>query len=354
MNRKEITARENHESQNCSPSETGGERGLEPNPPDPMADEIQKGFRNPLRVIFFNLRTLIGFALCYRLFVLLVVFPLLSYMERLLPFVNGNSNITMYNAKESLLNPLSWLVLLLIGVTVCWFSAMEQYGLLRIIQAAVLRKKITLKQAFAATFHISIEQFRLKNVMLLPYFLIVLQFGYINDSSSVTRFIAVPGFILEHFVKYPIYRIFFFAFIVLATVIGILILYSVPIMTVEGDDFPTACRKSVQMQSWKNLLWLLLRVLYLLFLLVFATVVFTVLLSVGTGAFVHWLEPSVDMFDVMTNEKVGLVLELLTTSVFSWIGLGVLSTLLMTSLYRYQLEKTGRVRGLRETSGLAG
>ena len=88
---------------------------------------------------------------------MLIVFPLLSYSERLLLVVNQESNIAMYNVVDMLKNPLSWVVLLFMGILMSIFTAVEQIGILRILNASVFNIKADAKQTFADTANIIIE-----------------------------------------------------------------------------------------------------------------------------------------------------------------------------------------------------
>ena len=70
----------------------------------------------PFGLVRENLRGIMLFEALYRLLVWLVFFPILTWIYRLLPFVNGTSIIAAYNINRVFRNPLSWLVFALIAV----------------------------------------------------------------------------------------------------------------------------------------------------------------------------------------------------------------------------------------------
>ena len=75
----------------------------------------------PFGLVRNNLTSLMRFELIYRILTMFVFFPLITWIYRLLPFVNKTSVITTQNLKRVVLNPLSWIVMAVIIflMTVC-------------------------------------------------------------------------------------------------------------------------------------------------------------------------------------------------------------------------------------------
>ena len=315
---------------------------------EPKCDEmVRRAIRSPFLLIRRNYRALISFELRYKIFVMLIVFPLLSYSERLLLVVNQESHIAMYNVVDMLKNPLSWVVLLFMGILMSIFTAIEQIGILRILNASVFNIKADAKQTFADTANIIIQQCKWKNLTILPYFLIVFPIAQAFDTSSVTRFIRIPGFILEHFQKYPVFQYGYIAACLILTLLSMRIIYAMTIMTVEGDDFPTACRKSLKLTTLKRLPSLLLAMFKTVLLYGTLVVIFSILVLVLIFGVIHWLEPAYDLMNLLTTEFL-MIYTLAVGTIASWIFISFFQSVVMSNYYGYCFKDTGMVPPLRK------
>ena len=315
---------------------------------EPKCDEmVRRAIRSPFLLIRRNYQALISFELRYKVFVMLIVFPLLSYSERLLLVVNQESNIAMYNVVDMLKNPLSWGVLLFMGILMSIFTAVEQIGILRILNASVFNIKADAKQTFADTANIIIEQCKWKNLTILPYFLIVFPIAQAFDTSSVTRFIRIPGFILEHFQKYPVFQYGYIAACLILTLLSMRIIYSMTIMTVEGDDFPTACRKSLKLTTLKRIPSLLLAMIKTVLLYGTLVVIFSILVLALIFGVIHWLEPAYDLMNLVTTEFI-MIYTLAVGTIASWIFISFFQSVVMSNYYGYCFKENGAVPPLRK------
>jgi len=296
-----------------------------------------RSVRTPVSLVFANLRGLVNFEIQYRLLCLFVFFPVLIYIERLLLVVNGYTNITWENTAETLRNPLTWLTLVLLVVAVTLFAEIEQFSIISAIHASYSGRRIVAREALLDGVDLTLQNIRLRNAGMVFFFMLVFPFSQLFDSSSITRFIQVPGFILEHFEKYPAIGTAFNVFCVLMTYIGFRWSYAMTDMAVRGHSFPEACRRSMQLTKGRRgfrlvrrlLLWILQLVL---FFLLFTTV--AVLLVLGV---VHWLEPGHDLLSLITENNASLFI-ILVALVFGWFVEPIFKGIILSLYYHYEEE----------------
>ena len=71
-----------------------------------------KGVLSPIWLLKENIRSLIAFEFVFRLLTFLVIFPIMTWTQRLWLLGNKTRVIAWYNARDFLTNPITWIVLL--------------------------------------------------------------------------------------------------------------------------------------------------------------------------------------------------------------------------------------------------
>lgn len=202
----------------------------------------------PYWKVFPNLGSIVFFELIYRFLSILVFFPSLGALQRVLLWVNSTTNVAQYNAGHMLLNPLSWAVLLVQGIMLTIFAMFEQFALSEAIHASYCGHRISAKEMFASGAFLTIRYLKPKNFLLILYVLLIMPLAALFDTSSVTKFISLPGFIIESVEKYWYYSLLYYAVIAIIFYLAIRWFYSIIIMAVENvPDFHTAIRRSTRM-----------------------------------------------------------------------------------------------------------
>ena len=87
-------------------------------------ENIKKHFKSihSLKLVTHNYHGLVRFELLYRILCLFVFFPLLIYIERLLPRINNTTIIAAYNVLDLLKRPWTYVILALILILVTVFA----------------------------------------------------------------------------------------------------------------------------------------------------------------------------------------------------------------------------------------
>ena len=276
-----------------------------------MTNEKKNRRITGLTLIRRNFRTLLKFEVIYKILSLVLFFPSLIYLQRLLLIVNKETVIATYNFKAMMLNPLSWLIMILMVVLVCLYVAIEQFSRISIFHASASNEKVTVREVLNSGFDLMVHNFRLNNWEMILYFLILYPFSNIVDSSNITRFITVPGFILEHFEKYPVYGRIFMAFSILVMLIGLFICHSLIIMAVENKSFKDACIEDWQINKGLKVfrvLFKLIKSIVLGFLIVIGGVIAFCILAYLV---VLWLEGT-EVFDNLFTDNFVIITTIVT------------------------------------------
>ncbi len=207
---------------------------------------------SPIWLLKENVRSLIGFEIVFRLLTFLVIFPILTWTQRLWLVGNRTKVIAWYNAKEFLMNPITWIVLIFMIMLLVWAAMFEQFAIYDTLHASSFGMRRTTRQVISAGFDMCVERIKPANWTFIPYVLIIMNAAKFTDISSVTSILRIPGFILEDFEKRPWEQVAYSAVMFVAAVLYFLWIFAIPIMMEEdGTHFPEACKKSARMVKGK-------------------------------------------------------------------------------------------------------
>ena len=211
-----------------------------------------RGVLRPFGLLRENLKSLIAFEVIFRLLAFLVLFPILTWAQRLWLIGNRTKVIAWYNAKNFFMNPVTWIVFVLMILLLAAAALFEQFAVYDMLHASNFGIRRTTRQIFSAGFDMCVERARLENWGFVPYVYLVLHFGTILDISSITSVLHLPGFILEDFSKHTWEMVTYNAMQIVATYFFLRWIFAIPIMMEEdGTSFSKACRKSSRMtRGW--------------------------------------------------------------------------------------------------------
>ena len=272
-----------------------------------------KGVLSPIWLLKENIRSLIAFEFVFRLLTFLVIFPIMTWTQRLWLLGNKTRVIAWYNARDFLTNPITWIVLLFMILLLVGTAMFEQF-------------------AIYDTLHASRFGF-------VPYVLIILNSAALTDVSSVTSILRIPGFILEDFHKRPWEMVAFQVAAFIATILYLLWIFAIPIMMEEdGVKFPQACRKSARMIKGGYFFKILA-------LAVFWSVVGYAVYTVGSSLIVlSWYLLSLWVMPGETSDIITFYLlrygptRMLCTIFFTWIVVPLMAASVQSAYYARKKE----------------
>ena len=157
----------------------------------------------PFGLLRENIKSLIAFEVIFRILTFLVLFPLMTWAQRLWLIANKTKVIAWYNVITFIKNPVTWIIFFFMIVLLVAAAMFEQFALYDTLHASKFGLRRTTRQVFSSGFDMCVERLRLENWGFIPYVIFVLRFGPVSDVSSITSVIRIPGFIIEDFHKHP-------------------------------------------------------------------------------------------------------------------------------------------------------
>ena len=298
-----------------------------------------KGVLSPIWLLKENIRSLIAFEFVFRLLTFLVIFPIMTWTQRLWLLGNKTRVIAWYNARDFLTNPITWIVLLFMILLLVGTAMFEQFAIYDTLHASRFGMRRTTRQIVSAGFDMCVERIRPENWTFIPYVLIILNSAALTDVSSVTSILRIPGFILEDFHKRPWEMVAFEVAAFIATILYLLWIFAIPIMMEEdGVKFPQACRKSAQMIKGGYFFKILA-------LAVFWSVVGYAVYTVGSSLIVlSWYLLSLWVMPGETSDIITFYLlrygptRMLCTIFFTWIVVPLMAASVQSAYYARKKE----------------
>ena len=219
-----------------------------------LAKNWYESIAEPFELIKDNFGSLVGYEVVFRILAFLVLFPIISWAEKLWLVGNKTNVIAWYNIGSFIKNPVSWIILIFMIAVLTWGTMVEQFALFDTLYASKYGIKRSVMQMTEAGFGQCFKRYKGVNWLFIPYALLVLRFGTVTgDISSVVSGIEIPGFILEDFTKRPWEGAIFACFQLIAIYLYIRWIYAVPVMVEENEtSFRAACRKSAAMTKGKH------------------------------------------------------------------------------------------------------
>ena len=303
------------------------------------AEKIIAQRTRPLKLLAANLKGMVLFQVLYRIVTMLIFFPVLIYVERALLVVNNSSTLTQANAIKAMMNPMTWMVLIVMWFLMSVFISIEQFGTYSILHASFTgQKNITAREAFDNAVDILVRNMKTSFFLLMLYILFLYPFSDLLNTSSITRFFTMPGFITEHFEKYPLIGA---GYNLLTLVLGmgaLRLAFVMPAMVTEKLDFKNAAKRSWQLNKFKSRVKLMLALISYVALLSIAAVIVSILIGVIMLLGVLWLEPGVDP-DVILNDTTLSVVVMVLFMVFGWFAQPMVCSVCASRYYRAVLKE---------------
>ena len=119
------------------------------------AKKWYRGVVSPFELIKDNFGGLVGFTVFFRLFTFFVLFPLLTWSQRLWLIGGGTNVIAWYNIGSFIKNPVSWVVLIFMAALLVAGTMYEQFALYDALHASRFGIKRSVRQIISAGFDMS-------------------------------------------------------------------------------------------------------------------------------------------------------------------------------------------------------
>ncbi len=251
--------------------------------------------KTPFGLIKKNFKGIYYFQVLFKLTIVLILFPLLDFIKDQIMTVNHTSSVTMANFYTVAKNPLTWLILIVIIFVVTLFVCLEDFAQASLLHASWTDKKhITAREAFDSGVDTAVRCLIPSNWPIIIYVLLICPFSSLLDTSSITKYVRLPGFVIENFTKYPVYGAAYTAATVVLAFLALRLSYVIYAMYLEKVSFLKACKISWNMTKGKRMFSLLFAIIG--YTLVMLIIMFVILVCIPLIAMlaVMWIEPGID------------------------------------------------------------
>ena len=137
---------------------------------------MRKSIKNILR---YNMKTLIGFELIYKLISVFVFTPIFLTIFNLITKLCGYTYLTFENVISFLSKPITIIFLLVLIILVTFYTLIDLSTIIIILDSSYQEKNIKIKDAFILACKKSMHVFHIKNV-LLPFLVLYRQYQFQN------------------------------------------------------------------------------------------------------------------------------------------------------------------------------
>lgn len=242
-----------------------------------------------LRLLLRNLRALFLFELAYKCAASLLATPFLLLLFHLSMRAAGLKYLSNDNVLTFLTAPLPLCMLFLLAVLLSVFMLIETGAILQCFAASRRGERITVTAMFRTGVSRALHVVRARNLLLLPFILLLIPLIGVVPLSGYLSSLRIPEFIMHTIqAQLPLF-LAFCALMALLTLMLMRWVFALHYVLLEGEPFPSACRKSAALMRGRYLKNLVALSLWGLLLLVVVAVFFAVLIGLVclvAGAFV--------------------------------------------------------------------
>ena len=200
-----------------------------------------------------NWKTLTLFEILYKALSMLIVVPLFWGAFNLLMKLRGYSYLTFENAARFFLNPITVLVVLLILVALMAYTMIDIGAVIFTIDQSYQGKQVRLPQVVSYALKNAGRAFRLHNIRMLLFVLVLLPFMNAGMASGILGSLSIPEFIMEFITEKKVLLALVLIGFFLLLVLVLRWLYALHYFTLEECDFTEACARSASLGKGKHL-----------------------------------------------------------------------------------------------------
>ena len=297
--------------------------------------------KNTLKIFKYNLRTLIRFEFFYKIILTIILIPIAIESFNLTMKLTGYTYLTLENILSFLLNPITFILLLLIIIFLTVITIFDISTLIIIFDVSYHEKKISVKDAIKVSISRCKNIFKIKNISVAFLILFLIPFLNLGLSSNVITSIKIPEFIMDYITSN---KTLFVLYIILYLFLVYLIskwLYSLHFMIIENKSFKEA-RKASKILAKGNKILDIIKILFAQILLTITYILF-LLLGLVVVILINY---------ILTHFKI--VESILITLVWLFIGIsliiasivsnGISYAIISSLFYKHKLDKNEKIR----------
>ena len=224
-----------------------------------------------LNLLKYNMGTLLGFELIFKIMTILIGSPLFVGFFNMTMKITGYNYLTIENISNFMFHPITILSLLLLIVLMTIYTMFEITTIIILLEEARQKKKIRLIDAVKASIEKCKKLLSPKNVLLPFLVLFMIPVLNIGISSSLISTIKIPEFIMDYITSNNTLILIFIGLFALLLYFLFRWIYSIHYMVLEDKDFRSARKSSVKLGKFhriRDLITLGITHFYIFFMLI--------------------------------------------------------------------------------------
>ncbi|MCD7809731.1 MAG: glycerophosphoryl diester phosphodiesterase membrane domain-containing protein [Erysipelotrichaceae bacterium] len=212
-----------------------------------------KRMREAIDIIRINIWTLVKYEAVYKILTLFIFIPLFLKGFNGIMNITGYTYLTADNLSEFLFKPITLLFLFILVILMTLYNMFDITTIIIILDASYQKKTINTFEALYASLSKWKNLFKLENILLPFFVLLLIPLVNIGISSDFISSINIPAFVMEVIEGNRIYYIAYWLMMIIFVVILILWMYSLHYFVLENENYFLAIKHSMMLGKHKHI-----------------------------------------------------------------------------------------------------
>lgn len=237
-----------------------------------------------------NAKTALLFECLYFGILSFIYVPIMSALMNLSIKAANIKYLSMSTLKMYLSSPLTWIIIIALLIIIVFAVLYEISAMIIIYDASYHNKKITMCELVGSAFFASIKVVLPKNLLIIPFLLLVLPVGLIIDISSITSYFSIPGFITDFIFANTFLSVLVAVVAIVLMYLVLKFLFSLEYFTLDQNGFISACKKSKELTKKKKIktaIYILIGAIILFLLHIVITIIVSLFVAFIVSLFVN-------------------------------------------------------------------
>lgn len=232
------------------------------------------------KLIRYNIRTLLGFEILYKLLLGLLGIPLLLWLLQWSMDIHGYRYLDNASIASFLMEPTTLVILIGVCFLMTWFTMIEIHAVIMCYHASKNFQSLQILDLFYIGVQKACAMFKRKNAMLIIFVLCIIPLTNTAAVSGLITSIRIPEFIHSYIMNHSFLSFLFILIMLLCTLISIRWSLSLHVYTLKSYNFKEARRYSASLLKnnylrtmYYVLLWQLVQFIFACFVIAFVSTI---------------------------------------------------------------------------------
>ena len=200
-----------------------------------------------LRLLKTNGGTLLWFEIQFKLCVCTLMLPFLRLYFRYVMRLAGYRYLTTENFLPFFRNPVTIIAVVLLLLLAAIYTLIDIAAVVYLLDQSAQGRRVQVQQVLRFSLRTALRVFRWKNLLMLPYLLLLIPILNIGAAFGVIATAAIPKFVGEFFTHHRALTAGLIVLYLGLVLLSLRWLYALHGMILGGLPFPEACRQSVRL-----------------------------------------------------------------------------------------------------------